>query len=119
MNASRALVGCCIALALVTGCASEHAAPATESAAKAGPAETVSLTDQVVEAGCAQCMFGLKIDDCETAIRVDGKVYLALGTCVPDAEEHGSGLCHAILKARVSGKLVGDKFMATSFTLLP
>ena len=118
MKTFTILAGLCLGSMLAAGCASHEAAPPA-APAMAAAGETVTLTDQVVDAGCAKCMFGAKLDDCETAIRVNGKVYLALGTCVPDAEEHGKGLCSNILKARVTGKIVGDKFMATSFTVLP
>src|SRR5262245_11886718 len=81
---------------------------------------SITLTDRVVETGCGSCLFGL--DDsrgCETAIRVDGVVYLAEGTAVPDAEDHATGLCSSVHQARVSGKTVGGKFEATSFVMLP
>src|SRR5215475_7273191 len=108
-----------LALLVAAGCA---ASPPRDEPSGAGMDATtgVTLTDQVVDAGCAMCMFGMEsLGDCQTAIKVDGKVYLARGACVPDAEDHGTGLCHAILKARVSGRLVGDKFLASSFTVLP
>jgi len=38
---------------------------------------------------------------------------------VPDAEDHRTRVCHAIVKARVSGKTEGDTFVATSFVMLP
>jgi hypothetical protein len=119
MRTTRLLAALVLAAIADAGCSSPP--PRVETAGAGMDASAgVALTDQVVEAGCAMCMFGMEsLGDCQTAIRVDGKVYLARGSCVPDAEDHGTGLCHAILKARVTGRLVGDTFMASSFSILP
>src|SRR5262252_5423751 len=115
MRPTRTLAALALAALVVAGCSSAPRTTATSGAGMDAAAVGVELTDQVVDAGCAMCMFGMEsLGDCQTAIRVDGKVYLARGTCVPDAEDHGTGLCHAILKARVTGRLVGDKFLASS-----
>jgi len=34
-------------------------------------------------------------------------------------DAHGLGLCKATGKAKVAGKVEGDKFVVTGFTLLP
>jgi hypothetical protein len=118
MRMTRILAALLLA-AMVGACSS--APPRAETAGAGMDASVgVELTDQVVETGCAMCMFGMNgLADCQTAIRVDGKVYLVRGSGVPDAEDHSTGLCHAIQKARVTGRLVGDKFVASSFSLLP
>ena len=76
---------------------------------------------QVVEASCGTCKFGMKGDDCELAVRIDGKAYLVDGSGI---NEHGDahakdGFCNAIRKAKVKGKIVDDKFVATYFKLVP
>jgi hypothetical protein len=76
---------------------------------------------QVVEASCGQCNFGMTGGGCTLAVRIDGKPYFVDGTKI---DQHGDahaedGFCSAIRKAEVTGEVVGDKFKATSFKLLP
>jgi hypothetical protein len=100
------------------GCAED--APRHEgSVAATASTPSITLTDQVVEAGCAQCMFGLDRPGCETAIQVNGVVFLATGEGIPDAEDHATGMCEKIQQARVSGRTAGPQFIATRFVLLP
>ena len=59
---------------------------------------------QTVEAGCGKCMFKMKgVDSCELAIKIDGKAYLVTGEYIDPTE---SGLCKAVKKAQVVGRLV-------------
>ena len=77
---------------------------------------------QVVEASCGQCQFGLTTKKgCDLAVRIDGKSYFVDGTKIDDhGDAHGKeGFCEAIRKAEVTGEIVGDRFKATSFKLLP
>lgn len=79
------------------------------------------LKNQVVEASCGQCQFGLKDKGCDLAIRIDNKAYYLIGTTI---DEHGDahakdGFCNAIRKAKVSGTIKNNKFLVKSFTLLP
>lgn len=76
---------------------------------------------QIVEASCGQCQFGMKGYACDLAVRIDGKSYFVDGTSI---DSHGDahaadGFCAAIRKAEVSGAIVNDRFVATSFKLLP
>lgn len=75
----------------------------------------------VAEAACGQCRFGLKGDDCNLAVRIDGKAYFVDGTGIDDhGDAHAKdGFCNAIRKAAVKGKLVNDRFVASYFKLLP
>ncbi len=75
----------------------------------------------VVEAACGECKFGLKGNDCDLAIRVDGHSYFVDGVN-PDAlgDAHAKdGICEAIRQARVTGEVRDGRFVATSFVLLP
>lgn len=77
--------------------------------------------NQVVEASCGQCKFGLKGNGCSLAVRLDGKAYFVDGA---DINQHGDahaddGFCNAIRKAEVKGKIVNNRFKAKSFKLLP
>jgi hypothetical protein len=76
---------------------------------------------QIVEASCGQCQFKMKGDGCELAVRIDGKSYFVDGTSI---DSHGDahandGFCASIRKAEVVGKIVDNRFKATSFKLLP
>jgi hypothetical protein len=76
---------------------------------------------KIVEAGCSICKMGMKGDDCELAVKIDGKAYLVEGTSI---DEHGNahaadGFCNAVRKAEIKGEIVDNKFKASHFRLLP
>jgi hypothetical protein len=77
---------------------------------------------QIVEASCGQCQFGMKSKSgCDLAVRIDGKSYFVDGT---DIHKHGDahaadGFCSAIRKAEVVGEIKDERFVASSFKLLP
>jgi hypothetical protein len=80
-----------------------------------------AVKTQIVEASCGQCQFGLKAKGCDLAVRIDGKAYFVDGSSI---DEHGDahasdGFCEAIRKAEVVGKVKNNRFIATSFKLLP
>ena len=95
----------------------------TVSQAQTQKAATTPAADalQTVEAGCGQCMFKMKGDDCDLAVRIDGKAYFVDGTKIDDhGDAHAdNGFCNRVRKATVAGKIVNDRFVATSFKLLP
>ncbi len=77
---------------------------------------------QVVEASCGQCQFKMKgKKGCDLAVRIDGKSYFVEGTNINDhGDAHSKeGFCNAVRKAEVSGEIKDDKFVASSFKLLP
>lgn len=76
---------------------------------------------QIVEASCGQCQFGMEGHGCELAVRMDGKSYFVDGSSIDShGDAHASdGFCTAIRKAEVTGKVVNNRFKATSFKLLP
>lgn len=74
----------------------------------------------VVEAACGECQFKLKGDDCDLAVRIDGKAYFVDGTNI---DSHGDahakdGFCNSVRKAEVQGELVNNRFKVTYFRLL-
>ena len=76
-----------------------------------------AVAARIVEAGCATCIFDMQgIEGCTLAVKIDGKPYLVTGA---DVDAHGAGLCSSAKKAKVVGKIEGDKFVATSFELQP
>jgi len=77
---------------------------------------------QVVEASCGQCQFGMKSKKgCDLAVRIDGKAYFVDGTKIDDhGDAHAKdGFCSAIRQAEITGEIVNNRFIATSFKLLP
>ena len=86
-----------------------------------GP-ETITISKpQIVEASCGTCMFKMAGTTCALAVRIDGKAYFVDGTSI---DKHGDahaadGFCKAIRKAEVTGSIEKERFVATSFTLLP
>jgi Family of unknown function (DUF6370) len=75
---------------------------------------------QIVEAACGQCKFGIKGDDCNLAVRINGKAFFVDGSKIDDhGDAHADdGFCNKIRKAKVSGRIVNNHFAASSFTLL-
>lgn len=76
---------------------------------------------QVVEASCGECQFGMKGKGCDLAVRIDGKSYFVDGSKI---DQHGDahakdGFCKSIRKAKVTGAISNNRFVATSFVLLP
>jgi len=79
-----------------------------------------TVKPQIVEASCGQCQFGMQGYDCELAVRIDGKSYFVDGTSI---DSHGDahakdGFCETIKKAEVTGEIVNNRFVATSFKVL-
>ena len=76
---------------------------------------------QVVEASCGQCNFGMKGKGCSLAVKIDGKPYFVDGTKIDDhGDSHGAdGFCSVVRKAEVVGEVKDNRFVATSFKLLP
>lgn len=76
---------------------------------------------QIVEASCGQCQFNMKGNSCDLAVKIEGKAYFVDGTSI---DSHGDahakdGFCSTIRKAKVTGKIENDRFIATTFVLLP
>jgi hypothetical protein len=74
----------------------------------------------VLEASCGSCNFEMPGKDCYLAVKYEGKAYAVEGTGLDD---HGDaheekGFCMAVRKAKIQGKLKGDKFVVTYFELL-
>jgi hypothetical protein len=76
----------------------------------------------IVEASCGQCQFGMKNKKgCDLAVRINGKSYFVDGTKLDDhGDAHAKdGFCSAIRQAEVVGEIIDDKFVVSSFKLLP
>lgn len=76
---------------------------------------------QIVEASCGQCQFGMEGHGCELAVRIDGKSYFVDGTSI---DSHGDahandGFCASIRKAAVVGEIKNNRFVVSTFKLLP
>ena len=75
----------------------------------------------LVEASCGECRFGMKGKGCQLAIRINGNAYFVDGTGIDKyGDAHGKdGFCNAIRQAKVTGELKNERFLASSFVLLP
>jgi hypothetical protein len=78
-------------------------------------------TVQIVEAACGQCQFKMEGKSCDLALRINGKSYFVDGTKIDDhGDAHArNGFCEKVRKAEVQGSIVKNRFVATSFKLLP
>ncbi len=81
--------------------------------------KTIVLKNQIVDASCGTCNFGLKGKACELAVKIDGTSYFVDGTTIHD---HGNshakdGFCNAIKKAKVSGSVVNGRFKSKTFII--
>jgi Family of unknown function (DUF6370) len=76
---------------------------------------------QVVEVSCGKCKLGLAGKTCEMAVRIDGKSYYADGANIDNfGDAHAQdGMCNAIRKAEVQGKIVKNRFKISYIKLLP
>lgn len=81
--------------------------------------KTDQITDQIVETSCGQCQFEMTGKGCDLAIRIEGNTYYVAGTKIDDhGDAHASdGFCETIKKAKVSGSIVDEKFIASSFKI--
>ncbi|MHA4895013.1 DUF6370 family protein [Pedobacter sp. PWIIR3] len=83
--------------------------------------DSVAFTKpQLVETACGECQFHLKGEDCDLAVRINGKAYFVDGTGIDDhGDAHAKdGFCNSIRKAEVTGKIVDGRFKAISFKLV-
>lgn len=71
----------------------------------------MNITNQVVEVACGSCVYKMTgVEGCDIAVKIDGKQYLVTGANV-DAHQ----FCAASKQALVSGRIEGNKFIATKF----
>ncbi len=77
--------------------------------------------NQVVEAACGQCQFGITGKaGCDLAVRIDGESYFVDGTNIHDhGDAHADdGFCETIRQVEVKGEIIDGRFKAESFTLI-
>lgn len=82
--------------------------------------KNLSDSTQIVKTACGECIYGKQGTGCQLAVRIKGKVYFVEGTTIDDhGDAHAKdGFCNMQRKAKVTGQIVGDKFVATSFELI-
>jgi Family of unknown function (DUF6370) len=76
----------------------------------------------IVAAACGQCQFGMKeIRGCDLAVKIGDKFYFVDGTKIDDhGDAHAkNGFCSKVRKANVIGEIVNNRFVASSFIVLP
>ena len=77
--------------------------------------------NQVVDAACGQCQFGItEKSGCDLAVKIDGKSYFVDGTSIHDhGDAHADdGFCETIRQVNVKGEIIDGRFKAESFTLI-
>ena len=106
----------CLFAAQFAGCAYDSAERASYTA-RTTERGARTVASRTVEAGCATCNYDMTgVEGCRLAVKIDGKPYLVTGA---EVDAHGAGLCSAPRTAKVTGKIEGDKLVATSFDLQP
>lgn len=77
---------------------------------------------QIAEVSCGQCKFELDSEDgCSLAVRIKDKAYFIEGFKIDDfgdAHDEHTGFCNVVRKAEVTGKVVDNKFVASSIKLV-
>jgi hypothetical protein len=83
--------------------------------------DSIIIGKCVVDASCGKCRFGISGDDCELAVRINGKAYLVDNAGINNfGDAHAKdGFCNAVRKAEVKGIIVNNRFRAEYFKLLP
>ena len=77
--------------------------------------------NQVVEAACGQCQFGITGKaGCDLAVRIDRKSYFVDGTSIHDhGDAHADdGFCETIRQVEVKGEIIDGRFKAETFTII-
>ncbi len=108
----------CGSLLLLSGCETDST---DAGGAAAVESQTVAMVDQVVEASCGQCQFGMEGSGCDLAVRIDGKSYYVDGSSIDDhGDAHGEdGMCNCVRQATVTGEVKNGRFVATTIKVLP
>ncbi|MEO5944005.1 MAG: DUF6370 family protein [Ferruginibacter sp.] len=88
-------------------------------------AKNISIPDpaqkiQKVEMACGQCRFHLKGKGCKLAVKINGKAYFVDGAGIDDFgnAHQKDGFCKAIGMAKVQGKIINNRFIATYIKVL-
>lgn len=109
-----------VCLALALGCQNETKVSEKDTSSSK-PAALTKVIDQIVEASCGECQFGMEGNGCDLAVRMDGNSYYVDGTLMDDhGDAHGDdGMCNCVRQAKITGQIKDGRFAATSFELLP
>ncbi len=73
------------------------------------------------EAGCAMCIYHMPgVRECVLAVKLEGRAHLVKGSSIDDhGDAHAAdGLCNTARKARVTGRVEGEAFVAEKVELL-
>ena len=116
----RILCSLSFLIVFAIGCG-EKSETANETGDISDDSNMTQISNQIVDASCGECQFGLPGKGCNLAVRVDGKSYYVGGSSIDDfGDAHDEdGMCNCIRKARVSGEIKNGRFVSTSFELLP
>jgi hypothetical protein len=108
---------------LAVGCGAEDRGAQEKDQAQSSQEriqKKATLENQVVEAACGQCKFGLSGRGCDLALKVDGYAYYADGVKLDHSKMHqAGGYCVDVRRAKVSGALADGRVTVKSYELLP
>ena len=95
--------------------------PGHAPTAKKAPVGPIPKDAVEVEVSCGQCKFGLSEPmGCDLAVRIEGKAYFVDGAHLDDhGDAHATrGMCNTVRRAAVTGKVVDNRYQATTFRLV-
>lgn len=77
---------------------------------------------QIAKISCGQCQFALDSKDgCDLAIKIDDKAYFVEGFGIDDfgdAHNKTTGFCEVIRKGEITGKVIDNRFIATTIKMI-
>jgi hypothetical protein len=102
--------------ALCLSSCEKQPAPTERTGTERTGAATGGIVSQELEIGCAMCVYHMEgVSKCTPAAKVGEKPLLLEG--FTSESEHA--LCGGAKKAKVEGKVEGDKLVATKVEILP
>ncbi len=88
---------------------------AADDAKVADAPSVITVSSREVEVGCGMCIYAIKgVTSCSLAAKIDGKPYVVKGASI---DAHKAGLCGGTKLAKCEGRIEGDTFFATHFSL--
>lgn len=115
----KALLAMCFAASAafwLSGCG-ENTAPESNDGSSEPHAQVME-----VDFGCATCIYDMEgVTGCVLTVEIEGEYYLVDGVDIDDlGDAHAAdGLCLVERRGTITGAIEGDRFTATSASLLP
>jgi len=103
----------------LAGCGTCDAKAGLKEKAKSAYQDVKDATEHDAEVGCGKCMYDKDdVKGCKTAVKIKDKVYMVKAASKDgECDAHEEGLCKTTKKATLTGKVVGEKFLATKIDI--